>query len=87
VFAGGCVRKWVESRAGERKSEQDSGILCASGFVAGEGLAGVGVAGWAWYAELGRASEPVRGSFELVLALALLGVAALALLRASRSNA
>lgn len=45
IYAGGCVRALVErSRKGEPKRESDSGILAASGLVAGEGLAGVLVA-------------------------------------------
>src|SRR5229473_203420 len=48
IYVGGCVRAWVERRRskaspGERQ-EGDSGILAASGLVAGEGLAGVLVA-------------------------------------------
>lgn len=47
IFAGGCVRKLVELRQAGRAQEDagDPGILAASGLVAGEGLAGVVVAG------------------------------------------
>jgi putative OPT family oligopeptide transporter len=46
IYIGGCVRAFVErSRRGQPKRESDPGILAASGLVAGEGLAGVLVAG------------------------------------------
>ena len=46
IYAGGCVRALVERRrAGAAKPESDPGVLAASGLVAGEGLAGVLVAG------------------------------------------
>jgi putative OPT family oligopeptide transporter len=46
IYVGGCVRAVVERRRrGVAKSESDPGILAASGLVAGEGLAGVLVAG------------------------------------------
>jgi hypothetical protein len=46
IYLGGCVRAIVEkARKGLEKNESDPGILAASGLVAGEGLAGVLVAG------------------------------------------
>src|SRR5687767_2038673 len=47
IFLGGCVRALSERRAAadEKKAGADPGILAASGLVAGEGLAGVLVAG------------------------------------------
>jgi putative OPT family oligopeptide transporter len=46
LYLGGCVRAVVEHfRRGMPVTEADSGILAASGLVAGEGLAGVLVAG------------------------------------------
>ncbi len=46
IYVGGCVRAMVDhGRKGAEKSESDPGILAASGLVAGEGLAGVVVAG------------------------------------------
>lgn len=45
IFFGGCVRAFVQRRAGDAKTEgSDPGILAASGMVAGEGLAGILVA-------------------------------------------
>lgn len=48
IYVGGCVRAWAERRkaaAASPDDEEDAGILAASGLVAGEGLAGVLVAG------------------------------------------
>jgi putative OPT family oligopeptide transporter len=46
IFVGGCARALVErERAGRPPAESDGGVLAASGLVAGEGLAGVLVAG------------------------------------------
>jgi putative OPT family oligopeptide transporter len=45
LYVGGCVRALAErGRAGEAAMQSDSGVLAASGLVAGEGLAGVLVA-------------------------------------------
>ena len=53
IYLGGCVRALSERRArlqekqedGKKKDSADPGILAASGLVAGEGLAGVVLAG------------------------------------------
>jgi len=46
IYIGGCVRALVErGRKGSLGNEGDPGVLAASGLVAGEGLAGVVVAG------------------------------------------
>jgi putative OPT family oligopeptide transporter len=46
IFVGGCVRALCErGKAPESKASGDPGVLAASGLVAGEGLAGVLVAG------------------------------------------
>jgi uncharacterized oligopeptide transporter (OPT) family protein len=46
LYVGGCVRALAERGRGKSKEgEGDSGVLAASGLVAGEGLAGVVVAG------------------------------------------
>jgi putative OPT family oligopeptide transporter len=46
LYVGGCVRKISEGRSPSAgKSDGDPGVLAASGLVAGEGLAGVLVAG------------------------------------------
>jgi putative OPT family oligopeptide transporter len=51
LFVGGLIRHWMESRArdaSQAKSRRERGILLASGFVGGEGLLGVGIAGVAF---------------------------------------
>jgi len=46
IYVGGCVRALVDrGRKNQPKPKSDPGILAASGLVAGEGLAGVLVAG------------------------------------------
>jgi putative OPT family oligopeptide transporter len=44
VFVGGLVRRIVDARRARAAEGGDSGILAASGLIAGEGLAGVGIA-------------------------------------------
>jgi uncharacterized oligopeptide transporter (OPT) family protein len=53
VFLGGFVRRLAQrgeaAEGGGERRGSDPGILAASGIVAGEGLAGILVAGsWAW---------------------------------------
>jgi putative OPT family oligopeptide transporter len=55
VFLDGCVRRFAE-RHGKDRVDVEAGVLCASGFVAGEGLAGVLIAGWAYATGAGRVS-------------------------------
>jgi len=78
IYVGGCVRLLVERRrtvpAGEAKS--DLGILAASGFVAGEGLAGVLIAFLAFEKWIPREKPPLMGDvpgkvLTLLVALAL----------------
>ena len=44
LFAGGIVRRMVDSRRTEKSLDSDPGVLAASGMIAGEGLAGVAIA-------------------------------------------
>jgi len=44
IFVGGLLRRWVDARR-DRSGETDPGVLAASGMIAGEGLAGVAIAG------------------------------------------
>ncbi len=58
VFFGGALRWLAERRAGSEEvaaDRRERGILFGSGLVGGEGLLGVGIAGYAFYAE--RAPE------------------------------
>jgi putative OPT family oligopeptide transporter len=80
IFVGGLVRRSVEARGGML----ERGVLCASGFVAGEGLAGVGIAGWAFGTGAGRYSAPDPSTAERVLALSLLALVVAVLARSTR---
>lgn len=44
IFVGGLVRARVEKARGDKKIENDPGVLAASGLIAGEGLVGVAIA-------------------------------------------
>lgn len=44
IFVGGIVRRIVEARRKGAATENDPGVLGASGMIAGEGLAGVAIA-------------------------------------------
>jgi len=86
VFVGGCVRRWCESRPKERL-DLESGVLCASGFVAGEGLAGVAVSARDLMRDGPKPKIEPFGGLEMALSLALLLAAALLIHRATRRAA
>ena len=89
LFVGGCVRALVErNRAPRAEGESDTGILAASGLVAGEGLAGVAVAGLVAAGLAPRAMDPRLGGLtgELVALAVAVAVCAF-LLRGGRSGA
>ena len=51
IFLGGMLRHYLEKRAANREEMEDRrerGVLLSSGFVGGEGLLGVGIAGVAF---------------------------------------
>jgi putative OPT family oligopeptide transporter len=52
IFVGGAVRRYVEKRAGRdeelKAKKTEKGVLLGSGFIAGEGIAMVGVAIYAY---------------------------------------
>jgi putative OPT family oligopeptide transporter len=83
VFVGGCVRRFVERR-GKDRVDVESGILCASGFVAGEGLAGVLIAAHAYAMDAGRYVGPARAAWEGWAALAVFAIAIVVLARSTR---
>ncbi len=82
VFAGGLLRRAVEAR----KADVESGVLCASGFVAGEGLAGVLIIVWAIWRRLGRYEAPAPTAVESWVALAVLIAVAAVLVRSTRRS-
>jgi putative OPT family oligopeptide transporter len=51
IFLGGMLKLWLEKRARNKEEaidRRDKGVLLSSGFVGGEGLLGVGIAGAAF---------------------------------------
>ncbi len=62
LYFGGCVRALAE-RGRKSTPEVDPGVLAASGLVAGEGLAGVGVAGLVAFGVAARSREALFGGF------------------------
>jgi hypothetical protein len=88
LFVGGCVRALVERGRGQvREGASDTGILAASGLVAGEGLAGVAIAGLVAAGIAPKAIEPRIGGFagELLALVVALAVCAF-LLRGGRAQ-
>lgn len=80
IFAGGLLRWWLTRRqaaaVGEARTER--GVLLGSGFVGGEGLLGVALAGAAFV--LGRKPDGIGHAWAGDLGSWLLGAAAFALL-------
>jgi putative OPT family oligopeptide transporter len=79
IYVGGCVRALVEHgrpKAVDGEARSDPGILAASGFVAGEGLAGVLIAFLAFRQYIPKSKPAMVGGgsgevLTLVVALAL----------------
>lgn len=86
VFVGGCVRRYVE-RHGKDRADAESGVLCASGFVAGEGLAGVGIAAWAYLSNAGRHKAVDYSALQGWAALGVFAIAVVVLVRSARKAA
>jgi putative OPT family oligopeptide transporter len=85
IFLGGCVRALSERAGSESRatSEVDAGVLAASGLVAGEGLAGVLVAGLVAAQVVPRSMPPrLDGSIGELAVVGLLVVVSLFLYRA-----
>jgi len=87
IYLGGCVRAIVDRvRKGAAKSESDPGILAASGLVAGEGLAGVLVAGLVAAKIAPKSMEPrIPGLPGTLLAVATILLIGFFLYRGARS--
>jgi putative OPT family oligopeptide transporter len=88
IYVGGCVRALVEkARVGQAKPKSDPGILAASGFVAGEGLAGVLVAALVAAKAIPRSMDPrIPGITGAVLAVAVILLVCCFLYRAGVSR-
>jgi len=89
LYVGGCVRAVVErDRPPRAEGESDTGILAASGLVAGEGLAGVAVAGLVAAGLAPKAMDPkLAGLTGDVAALVVALAVCIFLLRGGRSSA
>jgi len=88
IFFGGLLRRMIDARR-VGGGETDPGVLCASGLIAGEGLAGLGVAGLAYTQGRAFLERPtlIGGGAGELIAIAVV-LAALALLwRAAREQA
>jgi putative OPT family oligopeptide transporter len=85
IYVGGCARAVVEyRRGGAARSESDPGILAASGLVAGEGLAGVLIAGLVAGNIAPKSMEPlIPGMAGSLLAVAAIFLCCLFLYRAA----
>jgi putative OPT family oligopeptide transporter len=85
IFVGGCLRRLAEARAKGAKEPLEGGVLCASGFVAGTGLAGVALVAYAFFAgsQRRRGELPHPHAIETIVALALLACASVLLLRSA----
>jgi putative OPT family oligopeptide transporter len=44
IFLGGLVRRWVDGTDPSKGKGSNAGVLCASGLIAGEGIAGIALA-------------------------------------------
>ncbi len=57
VFIGGVIRRWVESRnvqtleSEQQEAATNKGVLLSSGLIAGEGIMGVAIAAYAFFAK------------------------------------
>jgi putative OPT family oligopeptide transporter len=87
LYVGGCVRALAErDRVARGEGEGDPGILAASGLVAGEGLAGVLVAGLVATGLAAKTMDPRLGGLPgEVAALAIAAAFCFFLYRAGRS--
>ncbi len=88
IYAGGCARAWADRRRDATEASGDAGILAASGLVAGEGLAGVLVAGLVASGILGRSLPPrIAGGVGQALTLALVALVGAFLVAAGGASA
>jgi len=88
IYVGGCARAVVEyRRKGAARNDSDPGILAASGLVAGEGLAGVLIAGLVAGNIAPKSMEPLMpGVWGSLLAAAAIFLCCLFLYRGAMSK-
>ena len=87
IFVGGIVRHIVEARRKGKATESDPGVLGASGMIAGEGLAGVALAGLVGFGFKRRAEPFIDGRAGVILGIAIVLVVCWLLYRAGRDVA
>ncbi|MEW5873869.1 MAG: oligopeptide transporter, OPT family [Candidatus Zixiibacteriota bacterium] len=89
IFAGGMVRWLVDRRYRHAASnpDKDRGVLLSSGLIGGEGLIGVGIAAWTYFAgKPAGVGDEWLGPFSGLAALALFGGLAWVLARRGTSQ-
>ncbi|HEY6065732.1 MAG TPA: hypothetical protein VIY96_06220 [Thermoanaerobaculia bacterium] len=85
IYVGGCLRAGAERRRAAAPDESGTGILVASGLLAGEGLAGVLIAALVASGGAPRSLEPrIPGIAGVVVAAGVLVGLAMFLMRAAR---
>ncbi len=87
IFVGGIVRRIVEARRKGKATESDPGVLGASGMIAGEGLAGIAIAGLVSFGFKRREDPIIGGTLAIVLGIAIVLVVCWLLYRAARDVA
>ncbi len=94
VFVGGLIRRWVEARnantleSHEQDAATNKGVLLSSGLIAGEGIMGVAIAAYAFFAQQKPAGLPwaFHGLAGEVVSLLLFGVLGYYLFKLSRKQ-
>ncbi|MEW6736660.1 MAG: oligopeptide transporter, OPT family [Acidobacteriota bacterium] len=86
IFLGGLTRRLAEGKTAA-KGETSAGVLCASGLIAGEGLAGIAIAGAVATGLIKRDTGPLfSGAGADLAALAITGVVLAILYTAARNR-
>lgn len=86
IFLGGLIRRFTSGEESS-KSESDSGVLFASGLIAGEGLAGIAIAGAVGLKLIAKDNTPLLQDLSGSLASTVVTLVVLALLyQAGRSS-
>lgn len=87
IFVGGIVRRIVEARRKGKATDSDPGVLGASGMIAGEGLAGVALAGLVGFGFKRREDFLIGGAPGIILGIAIVLAVCWLLYRAGRDVA
>lgn len=85
IFVGGLVRRFTGGDG--EKSDSSAGVLCASGLIAGEGLAGIAIAGAVGAKLLPKQSETIlSGNTGIFAGLFIIGVVVTLLILATKDK-